>query len=206
MILKGACKMPDALPRVSPLSNFLSSVPESRESAGVILSERTFYGHINLRGNPRDSAFLARVQSCIGVSLPMQTNQIATSLAVTAFCLGPDEWLLVTPPSTEHLAAGLHDALGGLCFSVTNITYGQTILQVSGDSSLHMLRKGCGLDLHPRAFKPGNCAQTLVAKAAVLLHYVDQTPSLNLIVRRSFAEYLALWIKDAAAEYGFRVI
>jgi sarcosine oxidase gamma subunit len=31
---------------------------------------------------------------------------------------------------------------------------------------------------------------------------VDQTPSFDLIVRRSYAEYLALWLKDAAEEYG----
>lgn len=200
--------MPDALRRVSPLSSFPPAVVLSgRAEAGVVMSERAFCGHINLRGNSKDPAFLAGVQRCLGVSMPLQTNGVSASAAVTVLCLGPDEWLLVTPPSTEHqFKAGLRDTLLGLWFAVTNITDGQTIFHLYGNSVLNVLHKGCALDLHPRVFKPGDCAQTLLAKAGVLIHYVDPAPSFDLIVRRSFAEYLALWLKDAATEYGFRVI
>jgi sarcosine oxidase subunit gamma len=200
--------MPDTLRGVSPLSNFPRAVVLStRGEAGLVLSERAFCGHINLRGNPKDPGFIAGVQQCLGKPLPLQTNTVSASAAVTALCLGPDEWLLVTPPSTEHqFTARLQDALPGLWFAATNITAGQTIFQLHGSLALDVLRKGCSLDLHSRSFKPGSCAQTLVAKAGVLIHYVDQSPSLDLIVRRSFAEYLALWLKDAAMEYGFQVI
>ena len=72
--------------------------------------------------------------------------------------------------------------------------------------AVDVLREGCSLDFHPRVFRPGLCAQTTVAKAGVLIYYVDQEPTIDLIVRRSFAEYLALWLQDAALECGFTMI
>jgi hypothetical protein len=46
----------------------------------------------------------------------------------------------------------------------------------------------------------------MIAKAGALIGCIDPPSSLYLIVRRSFAEYLALWLKDAATEYGFRML
>jgi sarcosine oxidase subunit gamma len=200
--------MPDTLCRRSPLSNLASAtVLSGRAEAGVILTERPFCGHLNLRGNPNEHAFIAGAERSLGLALPLQTNMVSSNSSVAALCLGPDEWLLITPPSVEHeVACGLRDILRGLSFAVTNITDGQTIFRLYGSSATDVLRKGCSLDLHPRTLRPGCCAQTSIAKAGVLIHYVDQSPSFELVVRRSFAEYLALWLKDAATEYGFRVI
>ena len=200
--------MPDNLRRASPLRDLIpDGILPGRVESGVVLSERAFYGHINLRGNPADPAFLAGVQRCLGISLPLQPNSVSASSAIKALWLGPDEWLLISSPSTDQqFLALLRDTLSGLRFAATNITDGQTILHLHGKHAIHILRKGCGLDFHPRVFKPGSCAQTLIAKAGALIHYVDQSPSLDLIVRRSFADYLALWLKDAATDYGFQMI
>ena len=77
---------------------------------------------------------------------------------------------------------------------------------MSGPSARDVLAKGCPLDLHPAVFGPGDCAQTLLAKANVTLRCVDDSPRFELIVRRSFAEYAALWLHDAAMEYGCAVL
>ena len=65
------------------------------------------------------------------------------------------------------------------------------------------------LDLHPRAFPPGRCAGTLLAKAAVLIHLLDDDPgrgpSFDVYVARSFAHYLWTWLEDAGREYGVAV-
>jgi sarcosine oxidase subunit gamma len=199
--------MPETVLRASPLGDFPPTVVLDRNEAGVIFTERAFCGHINLRGNPDDAVFLAMVQRCIGTPLPTQPNTVSASASVTALWLGPDEWLLITPAGAEYqYLAALSTALEGLRFAATNITDGQTIIHLYGGRAIDVLRKGCSLDLHPRVFKPGSCAQTLIAKAGVLIRYVDQAPSFDLIVRRSFAEYLALWLKDAATEYGFHVV
>ena len=80
------------------------------------------------------------------------------------------------------------------------------MINLSGENARDALAKGCTLDLHPRVFTQGQCAQTLIAGANATIHCVDAAPSLDIIVRRSFAEYLALWLHDAAQEYGAAVI
>ena len=90
--------------------------------------------------------------------------------------------------------------------SVNDVTGGQTVITLSGPNAREVLSKGCPLDLHPLVFRPGDCAQTLLAKANVTLRCIDDTPSYELIVRRSFADYTALWLQDAALEYGCAVV
>ena len=115
----------------------------------------------------------------------------------------PDEWLVVTPPDAQtSLADSLEAALDGVHCSVTDVTGGQTGITLGGPNAREVLSKGCPLDLHPLVFRPGDCAQTLLAKANVTLRCVDDSPSWELIVRRSFADYAALWLQDAALEYG----
>jgi sarcosine oxidase subunit gamma len=57
------------------------------------------------------------------------------------------------------------------------------------------------IDLHPSAFRPGRCAQTLLGRAQVILQQVDETPTYHVLVRGSFAPYLAAWLADAAGEF-----
>ena len=96
----------------------------------------------------------------------------------------------------------MESALGDIHSSVTDQTGGQTIIRISGPSARDLLAKGCTLDLHPTVFGPGRCAQTMVAKAMATIVYIDDAPTFDLMVRRSFAEYLRVWLQDAALEYG----
>ena len=85
---------------------------------------------------------------------------------------------------------------------MVDISAGQTIIRLSGPSTLDVLARGCALDLHPSVFPPGACAQTLLARAQALLIAVDDTPTIDIIVRRSFAPYLAAWLQDSAHQFG----
>jgi len=98
----------------------------------------------------------------------------------------------------------LEDALEGMHASLNVVTGGFAGIRLSGSNAANLLAKGCTLDLHPRAFHTGQCAQTGLARANILLSKVDDAPSFDVFVRRSFAEYLALWLQHAGAEYGIR--
>jgi sarcosine oxidase subunit gamma len=170
----------------------------------LYLSERPFLGHLNLRGETGDGEFLKRVEHCVGISPPVQPNTYKENAKFTIFWFGPNEWLLVTPSRIEgDIARQLRGALQGLFCAVTDVTHSQIVIRIRGDQTRDVLSKGCSLDLHPSVFGPGCCAQTLLGKAGIALRWVDHSPCFDLIVRRSFAEYVALWLKDAAEEYGF---
>ena len=199
----------DGTGRQSPLSRFFRTAGacSRADDASVVISERPFLGHLNLRGDPEDMGFTSAAEAVLGLALPMEPNAVAVNGALLALWLGPDEWLVVTPPIAQiRLSESLEAALRGKHAAVTDLTGGQTVITLSGPRVCDVLAKGCPLDLHPSVFKPGHCAQTLVAKANVTIRCVDDSPSFELVVRRSFAEYTALWLHDAALEYGPAVV
>lgn len=159
-------------------------------------------GFINLRGSVDDKRFLTVVETAVGQPLPVAANTMSTG-EHRIFWLGPDEWLILTGASkVAALSAGLTQSLSVLHASVNDQSGGQVAMQLSGNRVRELLAGGCTLDLHPREFGVGECAQTGLAKANVLLACVDDTPTYLLIVRRSFADYLGRWIAEAGTEFG----
>jgi sarcosine oxidase subunit gamma len=199
--------MSSGVTRESPLVRFARDARATGTAAepGVISAERAFLGHINLRGDCGDPGFVAAVASVVGMDVPIAPNTVAREHDNTAYWLGPNEWLIVTPGAREAaIARDLRAALAGRFAAVTEVSGGQTIISLRGVSVRDLLAKGCPLDLHPRVFGVARCAQSHLAKAPILVHQVDETPSFDIIVRRSFTDYLWLWLEDAAAEYGHR--
>ena len=138
----------------------------------------------------------------IALNPALAANTVAASGEVSALWLGPDEWLIVGAPDSEgDLAVRLNAALAGKHVSVVDVTANRTVLELSGPSARAVLEKACGLDLRPRAFKPGQCAQTNLARTVGILE-LGQGGAWRIYVRNSFALYLADWLLDAMAEYA----
>ena len=117
--------------------------------------------------------------------------------------MGPDEWLLVgAPEEREELPRRLRAALSDATAAVTEVGDSRTIIGLTGVHARDLLAKGCTIDLHPRALAPGACVNTLLAKAQVTLHHIDDQPTYSLYVHRSFAVYLWRWMLDAGLEFG----
>lgn len=61
-----------------------------------------------------------------------------------------------------------------------------------------VLARGCPLDLHPRVFKPGQCAQSHYFKTSIVLVPTGDD-AFEIVLRRSFADYFVRIMLDAAA-------
>ncbi|GAA1623422.1 sarcosine oxidase subunit gamma [Actinoplanes couchii] len=126
----------------------------------------------------------------------------------TFIWLGPDEWLVVGPPGaqkrlTERLESGRLESVSDT--SVVDVSAQRTTLELRGPGALELLALGCSLDLHPRVFGPGRCAQTTLAHTPVILlqrkHCVTTgEPVFWVLVRASFASHLASWLLDASGD------
>ncbi|HVC56369.1 MAG TPA: sarcosine oxidase subunit gamma family protein [Stellaceae bacterium] len=187
-----------AEPRHSPLQGLLPWALPAVGDVGtaVTLGELRFAQQIGVRARPPVAAYLA------GVPLPMQPNRVASMRELRTLWLGPDEWLVTAPSgAAPDLLGRLTRALAGRHAQVIDLSASRAIIEVGGTCARSLLEKGCGLDLHPRAFGPGSCARTLFARLPVIIDQVAAAPLYRLFVRRSAARWLAEWLIDAAEEF-----
>jgi sarcosine oxidase, subunit gamma len=192
----GAAAEPPQDRRRSPLAGIL---PWAMPAAGeplISLGELPFAEQIGLRIAPPVAAYLA------GVPLALQPNRVASMRELRTLWLGPDEWLVTAPAgAAPDLLGRLSRALANHHAAVTDLSASRAIIELAGRNARELLQKGCGLDLHPRAFGPGRCARTLFARLPVIIDQVSAAPSYRLFVRRSSACWLAEWLIDAAEEF-----
>lgn len=180
-----------------------------RGAAGIAMAERPFPGIVNLRGQHK--LVSAAFEPAFGFALPAEANSTAgnrkadAKTSVTALWLGPDEWWVLGADGAE-LTEKLAKVLAGQPAAVTEVGESRSCITVAGPHARDLLAKGCPLDLHPRVFQPGGCAQSTLGKAGVLIHQLGDEPAYDIYVLRSFAEYLWLWLEDAAQEYGMAVV
>jgi sarcosine oxidase subunit gamma len=155
---------------------------------------------IALSDGVHELQFLAQVSvrtQAPGSDLPTEPNTVAGDASRAALWLGPDEWLVVAPPGSE---TALETDLRTTGATVVDVSANRTTLEIRGRGARELLQFGCPIDLDPRVFGPGRCAQTLLARANVLIWFVadDPEPVYRLLVRPSFAAYVAAWLADAA--------
>lgn len=183
------------LARRSPLEHYAERLAEASASSGVRLAEVPFLTQLTVRVEPKSAAF-DQVTEAIGWALPVEPNTMAGRGEEFALWLGPDEWLVVSSAALgePRLAAVLNEG------AVVDVSGQRTVLELAGANAGEVLAKGCGLDLHPRAFAPGQCAQTLYARAPVIL-LPRAADRYWLFVRASYAEYIAEFLLDAVTEY-----
>lgn len=185
------------------LEPFFASA-ESAPDAGVTIGVQAGRGFLNLRLNPRSSNTLEAAERVLGQALPLAANTF-TAGEHQVYWLGPDEWLIVTDvENILGLGGELAEALAGFHAAVNDVSGGNIKLRLSGVHARTVLAKGCTLDLHPREFGPGQCAQTGLGKAAVLLAAAGEPHAWAIIIRRSFADYVCRWLANAARPHGAR--
>jgi len=153
-----------------------------------------------------DAAVIERLGRAIGVPIPLDPNRVNVSAAGrrAVLWMGPDDWLVVD--EDRDAAASIEGALraaAGDAFVVTvDVSENRVAFDITGPEARDLLEGGITVDLHPRAFAAGSCAQTLLARANVLLWQRTDEPSYRLFVRPSFAAYVEAWLEDGRAAFG----
>ena len=146
---------------------------------------------------PGETALLAG--QAFGVALPNQACRAARAGDRAALWLGPDEWLLISPPDpavqVETIIAG---ALGDTPYSIVGVGHRNFALQIEGPRAARVLNAGCPLNLDLEAFPDGMCTRTVLAKAQVVL-WRTGPETFYIGVWRSFAPYVWDYLVEARA-------
>jgi sarcosine oxidase subunit gamma len=154
-------------------------------------------GRFVLRGR---RAALEAAETVLGLVLPREACRSASAGGRHALWLGPDEWLLITPPDeASALNATLEAAMSGLPHALVEVSQRQTALRVEGPLAAERLSAGCPLDLDLAAFPVGACSRTLMAKAEIVL-WRTAPDSFHIEVWRSFSAYVWRYLDMAGLD------
>jgi sarcosine oxidase subunit gamma len=193
--------MADTLQRISPLQPWTTRFAQLPESAAI--AEEPFVTMVELRVDPSGPGATAAA-GVLGVELPTTPSTYTKSADTTVIWLGPDEWLVTgTALAGPELEARLRETLSSHGGTAVDVSGQRTTLRLRGPHSRDVLGKGTAIDLHPRIFGEGAAAQTTLGQTGVILLAVDGGGvDYRILVRSSFARYLADWLLDAAQEYA----
>lgn len=187
----------------SPLAARAADMRAASTSA-VAIREVPFVTQLDLRGDSEDKDFLKTARKILGTPLPAAPNRVREKGEISALWLSPDEWLLMTSEEdASRLMSTFKVMFSDKFFALTDVSDNRTMLELSGPDSWSVLSKAGTLDYHPRAWKRADCAQTLLgsAQAIVWMKKEGKNPIFNLLVRNSFADYLATLLIDAMQEF-----
>jgi sarcosine oxidase, subunit gamma len=193
--------MAETLTATSPLQGY--SEKFAHLALTVTLREEPFVAMVDLWSDPEGPA-ASQASGILGLDLPTTPSTYVSNDTLTVIWMGPQEWLITAATrSAAELEAQLRAAVGEHGGAAIDVSAQRTTLRLSGPDARDLLTKGCSLDLHPKVFTKGTAAQSMLGLAAVVLIALDDAGTdYRILVRASFARYLADWLIDAAEEFG----
>ena len=179
--------------------------PPSIPLPGVSLTRQQPRQILSLVGRRGAEAELAaKVFRCLGV-MPPDGPRRSQSGAVNILGVGPRRWLVVSDDPTSGIEGNLAAELANVAqVCVQSDAY--SVFRVAGPNARQALAKGVPIDLHASAFGNTDAAVTAAAHVGVILWQVDEMPTYDLAVFRSYERGFWAWLCDCAAEFGFTQI
>lgn len=138
------------------------------------------------------------IGTCLDIVAPTGPHWTGTD-ELALIGTGPGTWLARTAMPGLDWADALAGQLGDLA-SVTDVSDSYRVFRICGDGARRLLRRGVFIDLHPSAFAAGSVAVTLIAHIGVILRQIDDAPTYEIAVFRSFGESFRHWLTSAAAD------
>ena len=116
---------------------------------------------------------------------------------------GPKNWLLVS--TKNDLLKNISQNFKETDFAVTNLSHSRAIIQIEGQDSKEVLKKGCPFDFNN--LEKNNSINSTYNGIAITIDMLEDNPTkVRLFALRSFGESLYHSITDASLEFGYKSI
>ena len=116
---------------------------------------------------------------------------------------GPKNWLLVS--TKKDLLNNISQNFKETDFAVTNLSHSRAIIQIEGQDSKEVLKKGCPFDFNN--LEKNNSINSIYNGIAITIDMLEDNPTkVRLFALRSFGESLYHSITDASLEFGYKSI
>ena len=116
---------------------------------------------------------------------------------------GPKNWLLVS--TKKDLLKNISQNFKETDFAVTDLSHSRAIIQIEGQDSKEVLKKGCPFDFNN--LEKNNSINSIYNGIAITIDMLEDNPTkVRLFALRSFGESLYHSITDASLEFGYKSI
>ena len=114
---------------------------------------------------------------------------------------GPNNWLLVS--SKKEILKEINEKLVDTDFAITNISHSRAIIQIEGNNTKEILKKGCPFNFNE--LKKDTCLNSIYNGMSVTIDMLDDNPDkVRIFTLRSFGESFYHSITDACLEFGYK--
>jgi methylglutamate dehydrogenase subunit D len=176
--------------------------------AGLVIRERVDLSLTSVIARKGQvEALVTLAKSAYGLDLPLAPLRASALLPdgrqIAFMWAGPAQWLSICE-GVDDFERELAAALGARAM-ISEQGDGRCVLRISGPKARQVLAKGLPIDLDPRVFKPGDVALSVAAHVNVHLWQLDEAPTYEMSVMRSFAGSFWSWLAASAAEFGYEI-
>ena len=181
---------------------FNSPINEEKVFNNFSIKEKSPVIKLNLRGDINNKEFSSNVGKLLGIILPLEVGSVVKKEEITVISTSPNEWLIISnnivksKSNNNTLENVLFEKISQKNFgAVTNITDQFTIFSLTGSNISEILSKSSPFDFDK--LSNNHSAQTLFNNVDITIIKKDNV-NIDLLVRRSFSEYLGDWLNDSA--------
>ncbi len=139
------------------------------------------------------------------LSLPMSYPEVSFNEDLRILWTGPDTWMCIS----KNLSTlnDIKSSCKDYDFGITDLSHSRAIIQIQGDNSINVLKKGSPLNFNEEVFKVNNCANTSYNGINIMIDYINsESKTFNIYSLRSFGGSFYHSITDASLEYGYEGI
>ena len=138
-----------------------------------------------------------------GLNLNDGISSVSSNNDTRILWCGPKNWLLVS--SKKDLLKSIYTSLKETDFAITDLSHSRAIIQLEGDNSKEILKKGCPFNFNE--LKKNNCVNSVFNGITITVDMIDDNPNkIRLFALRSFGESLYHSITDACLEFGYKTL
>ena len=198
--------MPDQA--FTPRAPFSGLAVTSSAGRGVVATDRDGLGLATVAARKGQVLALTQcVRERLGIVLPGGPYRRAEG-GVAFAGTGPEIWLATKEMGGNDFAATLREEIGAMA-AVSDQSDGYAVLRLTGAKLRDTLAKLVPIDVHSRAFKPGDVASTVASHIGATLWRLedgpDGAPVFEIAVFRSLAGSFWHALSESAAEFGLVV-
>ena len=113
---------------------------------------------------------------------------------------GPRNWLVIT--TQKEVFFEIDKKFKEVDFAVTDISHSKSIIELEGDNTKEVLKKGCPFNFNE--LNKNNCLNSTFNGMSIIVDMINDEPdTFRIFALRSFGESLYHSITDSSLEFGY---